>query len=106
MVNQPELDIGLELYWDSFWDLTTTRAAGFGVAYISWFAVDDYAKRMEFDADQTEELHFVIRRMDDAFVNFHSGSKPGSNGGKGDSGWQRQTDSPSSLGAWGSSRKK
>jgi hypothetical protein len=31
---------------------------------IPWTCVQDYAKAFEFDEEQTEDLHFFIRRMD------------------------------------------
>lgn len=64
--NAPSLFMGLELYYGAFVDLNTCRI-GMGDGPISWMAVHEYAAINKFDEDQTEDLHYYITKMDEAF---------------------------------------
>lgn len=73
IANAPELWLGLELFYDAFWDLNSCRdlgAVGFGP--IPWSAVKDYAQTFELDSEQFQDLYYYIRRMDDAYLKFCS----------------------------------
>ena len=70
--NAPVLWIGLQLYWTAFFDLTTCRSSGLTVAPIPWSVMKDYAIAKEFDADQTESLFYLIRAMDNAYMDFRA----------------------------------
>jgi len=70
--NAPRLFMGLELYWDAFWDLSTCRPAGMGAGPIPWSVIRDYAVTFELDQDQEEELYHHIRVMDNAFLEHHA----------------------------------
>ena len=71
IANAPELLLGLDLYYDSFWDLTTCRQVGFGVGSIPWASIRDYAVTFEFDEEQVDDLFYFIRMMDNAYMEFH-----------------------------------
>lgn len=71
----PHLAFGLELYWDAFWDLSTCRATGFGVGPIPWSAMRDYAVTFELDEEQQEDLYYLVRVMDNTFLDHHSEKK-------------------------------
>ena len=64
IANAPELEMGLQLYLQAFFDLDCERSHAMAPTAISWTSVQDYAKAFEFDEEQTEDLHFFIRRMD------------------------------------------
>jgi hypothetical protein len=75
ITNMPELRLGLELYYVAFWDLSTCRPVGLGIGAIPWLAIRDYALAFEFDEEQAEYLFYCVRRMDNAFIEFHSKKK-------------------------------
>ena len=64
IANAPELQQGLQLYLQAFFDLDCERSHATAPTAIPWTCVQDYAKAFEFDEEQTEDLHFFIRRMD------------------------------------------
>lgn len=66
--NAPQLRLGLELYYIAFIDLSTCRTTGFGAGPIPWSVVQDYADTFDFDEDQTEALHYFVRKMDAAYL--------------------------------------
>ena len=62
---------GLSMYFTAFWELSTCRQIGMGVGPIPWTAMLDYARYMELDWEQTEDLLYIVRKMDDAFLKHH-----------------------------------
>lgn len=64
IVNAPELQPDLELYFQAFFDLTGDRTD----QPISWKSMADYAMFYNFDRDQTERLFYHIRAMDFAHM--------------------------------------
>jgi len=66
--NAPALELGLELYWDAFWDLSTCRPSGFGAGPIPWLAIRDYGLTFGFDDEQLEDLFYLVRVMDNAYL--------------------------------------
>jgi hypothetical protein len=67
----PELALGLELYWDAFWDLSTCRPGGFGATAIPWLAIRDYGVTFEYDEEQMDDLFHFTRVMDNEFIQHH-----------------------------------
>lgn len=92
--NAPELMLGLELYWNAFWDLSTCRASGLGAGPIPWLAVRDYALTFEFDEEQQEDLFYLVRLMDNEFLIHHQNKEKKSS--------QRRGTSESSQKGWSS----
>lgn len=74
----PSLNLGLELYFDAFWDLSSCRGAGWSVMPIPWGVVRDYATTFELDEAQQEDLFYLIRVMDNAFLEHHDKGKKSS----------------------------
>jgi hypothetical protein len=70
--NAPELRLGLELYYDAFWDLNTCRPGG---GYIAWSVIKDYAACWELSEDQTVDLFAHVRAMDKAFLDWHESKR-------------------------------
>lgn len=66
--NAPELIRGLELYLLSFFDIDSDRDCAFSMRPLSWASVRNYAILNKFDEEQTEDLHFFIRKMDEAHL--------------------------------------
>lgn len=64
IANAPELENGLQLYLQAFFDLDSERSHVQGPTAIPWTAIADYAKCFEFDEEQTEDLFYFIRRLD------------------------------------------
>lgn len=69
IANAPELLQGLQLYLQAFFDLDTERSHAAGIVLIPWSAIKDYALANEFSEEQSEDLQFLIRKMDIAHTN-------------------------------------
>lgn len=80
--NAPELALGLELYFDGFWELDTCRSRGLDDGIISWFAIRKYCKTLELDEDQTDKMHVVIPLMDQEYLKFRREKKSTKQKGK------------------------
>lgn len=52
----------------AFWDLNTCRQAGMGIGPIPWLAVEAYCDRLGLDDEAREDMHALVRAMDDAFL--------------------------------------
>lgn len=70
--NAPSLWFGLELYYQAFWDLTTCRSTGWSVAPIPWSAIKEYCQVYTLDAEQTEALFYLVRQMDNAYMDYRA----------------------------------
>lgn len=68
ILNAPELQLGLELYLDAFFDLDSERTHGFGLTPIPWSSIKGYAEAWEFDEEQTRDLLFLVKKMDQAHL--------------------------------------
>lgn len=68
IANAPELKLGLELYFQAFLDLDGERDSSMGIAPIPWSKVKTYAEFYGFSKEQTEDLFFFIRKMDNAYI--------------------------------------
>ena len=79
----PDLRLGLEFVYKSFWELSTARPVGWGPGPIPWTVIRDFADFHQLDQEDFEEFVFLIRAMDQAFLAYHSEqakkekSKPG-----------------------------
>lgn len=65
--NAPELRLGLELYYQAFWELDSCRQLGMGAGPIGWLDIEGYGKARGFDEEQLEDLHHFIPTMDAAY---------------------------------------
>jgi hypothetical protein len=68
LANAPQLKSGLEFYWNAFHELGTCRPVGFGMGQIPWTAIHMYAEAQELDWEDEETLRYLIREMDNAFI--------------------------------------
>lgn len=65
--NAPQLHPGLEFYLEAFWDLHTCRQFGMDVGPIPWRDVEKYGSIHLDTAEEIEELHYLIRQLDNKF---------------------------------------
>jgi hypothetical protein len=70
IANAPELNLGLALYLNAFFELDTERTNGFGLGRIPLSTIRDYAIGYEFDEHQTEDLFMYVKRMDIAYLEY------------------------------------
>lgn len=68
ILNAPQLEFGLEWYYEAFGKLTTCRSIGMGAGPIPWLAMDAYGKRYGLDLEEQEDFEFLIGAMDDAYL--------------------------------------
>lgn len=68
IANAPELKSGLQLYLQAFFDLDAERTHALSLTPIPWTSIKAYAEFYAFDIEQTEDLLFLIRRMDNAHL--------------------------------------
>lgn len=66
--NAPEVYPGLELYYQAWMDLHSSRPQGFGPCPIQWNMIREYAVANEFDLDQTAQLHHALDAMDQVYL--------------------------------------
>lgn len=66
IANPPELQIGLGLYLQAFFDLDSERSHSMAVTRIPGSVIRLYAREFDFDDDQTDLLDYYISQMDDA----------------------------------------
>lgn len=65
----PRIWPGLELWYVAFWDLSSERRSSFGsIGAIPWTAQIIWAKHWELDAEQTDDLLFLIGKMDEMYL--------------------------------------
>lgn len=62
--NKPELDPGLDIYLQAFFDLDGERTHSFGPAAIPTTSMLHYAKAFKFDEEQLDDLVYFLRKMD------------------------------------------
>ena len=66
IANAPRLNLGLELYLQAFYDLDSERTIGLSLSPIPWSAIHNYCECNLLGEEQTENMHYFIRRMDGA----------------------------------------
>jgi hypothetical protein len=64
IANAPKLRLGLQLYFNAFFDLDSERAQGFTIGRIPWIAICRYAEFYGFDEEQSQALLYFIKAMD------------------------------------------
>lgn len=68
IANAPRLTAGLDLFLQAFFDLDSERASGMDRTPIPWVSIKQYAEFYKFSEEQTEDLFFLVRRMDNAHL--------------------------------------
>lgn len=73
-VEPPELSPGLFLFYAAFCDLCAERSVGFGEGPIPWSSMVLYANTYRFDEELREDMIFLLRHMDRAYLKFRADS--------------------------------
>lgn len=81
MANAPELQPGLILYYNAWAELDSCRTAGFGPGPIPWIAIEGYCRDLELTREQREDMHFMVRALDAAYLEHWQRKHGGSGNG-------------------------
>lgn len=80
--NAPELEPGLELYLRAFYELDSCRSVGMGEGPIPWTAMEQWATSLGMDEEEREDVHYLVRRLDNAFLEHQAKKRAPKKGGK------------------------
>lgn len=72
----PELQLGLELFFGAFLELSSCRFIGLEEGPIPWLAIHQYCQAYRIRGEQREDMFLHIRSMDNAYFK-HKESKRG-----------------------------
>ena len=70
----PTIFFGLQIFYDAFWDLISDRPAQ--GAPIPWAPVQHWAQVHGLDGEATESLHYFVRKLDVALLQFQRRKSP------------------------------
>lgn len=76
IANAPDLEIGLDLYWNAFATLTTSRQVGMGMGPISWESMIGYCVINEIEGEQRDDLIYLLNKMDGEYLKQSSKKAP------------------------------
>lgn len=71
IVNQPDLMPGLELFYTAFINLSSDRLSAFELGPIPTMSILNYASYHEIEGVDAQNFLYIIRCMDNVFINFH-----------------------------------
>lgn len=74
IANAPQVLWGLELYFSAYLDLGYSRS-GLGDGGIPWHRVEQYARMNKFSDEQTDDLHYYVRELDDCYAQYRKAEK-------------------------------
>ena len=78
----PALQRGNELYYLAYTELMADRKEGFGEGEVPWSSVDRWARRHELTDEEADDLHYVVGRLDRAYLDYKASKRPkGKDGG-------------------------
>lgn len=66
--NAPELNIGSELYYIGFLDLTSCRILGMGLGPIPLLAILEYCLIKGIEGEQQEDFVWFVQRLDSRYL--------------------------------------
>jgi len=67
--------VGLEFYDLAFRQLSTCRPGGGGLAAIPWLAIHEWCKRYDLNDEDSFDLDYFVRKMDEAWLEYHDGKR-------------------------------
>ncbi len=70
--NAPELNIGLELYYVGFLDLTSCRVLGVGLGPIPLLTILEYCLIKGIRGEQQEDFVWFIQRLDAKYLEWET----------------------------------
>lgn len=68
IANAPELQLGLELFFGAFMDLTSERHVGFGEGPIPWRAVREWCNEHEVLGLQRDDVQYHVNKLDTVYL--------------------------------------
>jgi len=68
VANPPDLDEGLEWYLAAFEELSSDRSCGMSPGPIPGWAIRRFARDCYLAADEEDDLTYLVRRLDAAFL--------------------------------------
>ena len=81
--NAPDLTLGLQLFYEAFSDLSSSRVSGMEEGLIGWSTIQDYCERLDLSEEQTADMHYHINELDLArrkFLNDKEDKRSGNSG--------------------------
>lgn len=66
--NAPDLMVGLELFYNAFVELNSSRQFGFSEGPIPWKAIHDYCDANEIQGEQRSDLFYFVNEMDSEYL--------------------------------------
>jgi len=72
IANAPEIKEHMRFYIEAFFDLTSERQIGFAEGPIPFFAIVNYARLLDCDAEDFADLLYFIREMDSEYLSFRA----------------------------------
>lgn len=75
------MEEGLGLYLRAWMDLDSSRQFGLSIGPIPWAAVEQYCRANDYDEEMSEDVHYLVRSMDDAYLESKSKKTPKTGGG-------------------------
>jgi hypothetical protein len=76
--NAPELENGLELFIQAFFELSTSRMVGVDYGPIPWVVINEYCNSLEIVEDQRDDVFYHVRALDSTYLEFINRPKSGS----------------------------
>lgn len=61
----------MEFVYSAFWELSPSRNIAWGVGPLSWLVIHEYAVAHRLGELEEQELLQLIRKMDEAFLEYH-----------------------------------
>jgi hypothetical protein len=79
--NAPEVEIGLGLFLNAFYDLDSCRPVGWEEGPIPWTAMAEYCLAHDIHGEQREALLHHVRALDLEYLKYRRSKRPKSQGG-------------------------
>jgi len=64
------MELGLNLFYTSFLDLTSCRTLGYAQGPIPWLAIHHYCEAHGIVGEQREDVFFHVARLDKAYLDW------------------------------------
>jgi hypothetical protein len=74
--NAPVLAPGLGLYLRAFYDLDSCRPIGMGEGPIPWSAIEQWCQALDLDEEESDDVHTLVRRLDNAYLRHREAKRP------------------------------
>ena len=68
ILNAPQVNTGLELYFNAFFELESERQIGMSIGPIPWSSINEYSKVYNLSTEQKECLFYFVRKLDRVYL--------------------------------------